>query len=109
MDEVFEHSKEESVKKRPKGKNKFVIHFGKGTQRLSSLDEEDDLVEDKRKKYKSGRWTIDEHQRFVRGCLLYGNNWKKVNFILNFSLLKIFISQNLLIYSLHFLKPLINY
>ena len=28
--------------------------------------------------YKTGRWHPDEHYRFIRGCLQYGNNWKKV-------------------------------
>ena len=26
----------------------------------------------------NGRWTNEEHIRFLKGCLLYGNNWKKV-------------------------------
>ena len=26
----------------------------------------------------NGRWNKDEHIRFIKGCLLYGNNWKKV-------------------------------
>ena len=29
--------------------------------------------------YRSGRWENDEHIRFLKGCLMYGNNWKKVN------------------------------
>lgn len=28
--------------------------------------------------YLNGRWTFDEHVRFLKGCILYGNNWKKV-------------------------------
>ena len=28
--------------------------------------------------YKTGRWNADEHYRFIKGCLHYGNNWKKV-------------------------------
>lgn len=28
--------------------------------------------------YHNGRWTQNEHFRFIKGCLLYGNNWKKV-------------------------------
>ena len=28
--------------------------------------------------YLNGRWTYEEHIRFLKGCLLYGNNWKKV-------------------------------
>ncbi len=25
-----------------------------------------------------GRWIKEEHIRFIKGCLLYGNDWKKV-------------------------------
>ena len=28
--------------------------------------------------YRNGRWLPNEHMRFLKGCLLYGNNWKKV-------------------------------
>ena len=28
--------------------------------------------------YLNGRWSYDEHIRFLKGCLLFGNNWKKV-------------------------------
>ena len=28
--------------------------------------------------HSDGRWNSDEHKRFIKGCLLYGNNWKKV-------------------------------
>ena len=28
--------------------------------------------------HSDGRWNSDEHKRFIIGCLLYGNNWKKV-------------------------------
>ena len=31
--------------------------------------------------FKSGRWHPQEHERFIKGCLLYGNNWKKVSLI----------------------------
>ena len=30
------------------------------------------------KQFKNGRWLPNEHMRFIKGCLLYGNNWKKV-------------------------------
>ena len=28
--------------------------------------------------HSDGRWNPEEHIRFIKGCLLYGNNWKKV-------------------------------
>jgi hypothetical protein len=30
--------------------------------------------------FRNGRWQPFEHLRFIKGCLLYGNNWKKVNY-----------------------------
>ena len=29
-------------------------------------------------KYNSGRWSEEEHKRFLEGILTYGNEWKKV-------------------------------
>lgn len=29
-------------------------------------------------KYKAGRWKKDEHIRFLKGCFIHRNNWKKV-------------------------------
>ena len=28
--------------------------------------------------HSDGRWNPEEHVRFIKGCLLFGNNWKKV-------------------------------
>jgi hypothetical protein len=33
--------------------------------------------------YKTGRWHPSEHYRFIKGCLMYGNNWKKVSNIIS--------------------------
>ena len=30
------------------------------------------------KYYKYGRWTKDEHNKFIKGLILFGNNWKKI-------------------------------
>lgn len=27
----------------------------------------------------NGRWTYEEHKKFLDACLKYGSNWKKVN------------------------------
>jgi hypothetical protein len=43
---------------------------------LSSSSREDDG------KFKNGRWLPCEHLRFIKGCLLHGNNWKKVKYTL---------------------------
>lgn len=29
---------------------------------------------------KKGRWTREEHKRFLKACLLYGSKWRKVFF-----------------------------
>ena len=29
--------------------------------------------------YKEGRWDSDEHQKFVKSCIIFGNNWRKVS------------------------------
>ena len=28
--------------------------------------------------HSDGRWNLEEHIGFIKGCLLYGNNWKKI-------------------------------
>ena len=28
--------------------------------------------------FSTGRWTNEEHIKFLQGCLKYGNNWKRV-------------------------------
>ena len=30
--------------------------------------------------YSTGRWNQNEHYRFIKGCILFGNNWKKVKY-----------------------------
>lgn len=30
-------------------------------------------------KYNEGKWTEHEHDTFFDSCLMYGNNWPKVN------------------------------
>lgn len=38
-----------------------------------------DLNQKKNKKKKeTGRWTKDEHSRFILGLVNYGKNWKRV-------------------------------
>jgi SHAQKYF class myb-like DNA-binding protein len=45
----------------------------------SKLQEALNFNEDMRSNGKrQGRWLHTEHFRFIKGCLLYGNNWKQV-------------------------------
>jgi hypothetical protein len=37
--------------------------------------------------YRTGRWHPTEHYRFIKGCLLHGNNWKKVNILKSYKFL----------------------
>ena len=30
------------------------------------------------KSYRTGKWSIEEHQKFLQACKTYGNNWFKV-------------------------------
>jgi hypothetical protein len=34
--------------------------------------------DENQEEYQTGRWHPSEHSRFIKGCLLHGNNWKKV-------------------------------
>ena len=42
----------------------------------SKIEKEDDL------KFNTGRWSDDEHKRFLEGILTYGNEWKKIQNII---------------------------
>jgi hypothetical protein len=46
-----------------------------------SIDEQgsQSSSKDNKGEFKNGRWQPFEHLRFIKGCLLYGNNWKKVS------------------------------
>ena len=44
----------------------------------SSADEDNSKENDDDGDYKNGRWEKLEHMKFLKGCLLHGNNWKKV-------------------------------
>ena len=43
---------------------------------LNKNDEIENL--DNENQFHSGRWTEEEHQKFIDGILQYGNEWKKV-------------------------------
>lgn len=49
--------------------------------RDDQYDFEDSLSQDNsnNENYRNGRWQPCEHYRFIKGCLQYGNNWKKVS------------------------------
>ena len=41
--------------------------------------ENSNLIESNKKYlYKTGRWTLDEHKKFINALFLFGNNWKQI-------------------------------
>jgi hypothetical protein len=48
-------------------------------------DMSDNSSKDNHERYKNGRWQPAEHLRFIKGCLIHGNNWNKVRLCLLFN------------------------
>jgi len=44
----------------------------------NSVDDDNSKIFDENGDYRTGRWEKVEHLKFLKGCLLHGNNWKKV-------------------------------
>lgn len=42
------------------------------------LNKKDDAVRKKRNQLRSGRWSISEHLRLIKGVLLHENKWSKI-------------------------------
>ena len=36
------------------------------------------IISNKNSKYSTGRWTIEEHKKFIQAIITYGNDWKEV-------------------------------
>ena len=61
--------------KKPKKKNLFMLyHMNKNDTDKEALINK----KVKNKSYSSGRWTLDEHEKFIDGVIKYGNNWSLV-------------------------------
>ncbi len=63
------------VKKISKGTTKentkesrIILRNTKKSQKISS----------EKKRFRDGRWTNEEHRRFLKGCLLFQNSWGQV-------------------------------
>lgn len=64
-----------SLPKKIKGDTANVRPIFKSSR---SIDEKNEVNNLDVINIRQGRWLTQEHIRFVKGCLLYGNNWKKV-------------------------------
>ena len=59
------------------------MNFDNPSTPVESKQKDSDSVESeidskKSTKYNTGRWTQEEHLKFIDGILEYGNEWKKV-------------------------------
>ena len=46
------------------------------------LNNSSKISENKSSKFQTGNWTKEEHEKFIEGFLMYGNEWKKVQEII---------------------------
>ena len=55
-------------------------------ENISNIINKNDSIRIKKEeeylKHNSGRWSEEEHQKFIEGILEYGNEWKKVRKII---------------------------
>jgi SHAQKYF class myb-like DNA-binding protein len=68
-----------------KTKQKEKNNANEGLEKNNSLKENEsdsNSNETNEKKYQSGRWTKEEHEKFIEGILKYGNEWRKVQKII---------------------------
>lgn len=67
-----------------KNEDLFPITLNEQDQRItlnheiSNSGSELNLNDKSKHEKRQGRWLHAEHFRFIKGCLLYGNNWKQV-------------------------------
>ena len=48
----------------------------------TSLSSQEEEINQKNEIFNNGRWTDEEHKKFIEGILEYGNEWKKVQKII---------------------------
>ena len=51
-------------------------------QKISNISKDNENSDSNANEYHSGRWTNEEHQKFIEGILKYGNEWKRVQSII---------------------------
>ncbi len=72
----------ENPKKDEYEQEDFILYNTIHPIHLNCLDDKDSNnsinYSEEKEENLNGRWNKEEHIRFIKGCLLYGNNWKKV-------------------------------
>ena len=71
----------ENPKKDEYEQEDFILYNTIHPIHLNCFDDKDSnnsINTDEKEENLNGRWNKEEHIRFIKGCLLYGNNWKKV-------------------------------
>ena len=57
---------------------KIKVSLNKDNSLLNNDQIKNQNIEKNNIIHSDGRWNPEEHIRFIKGCLLFGNNWKKV-------------------------------
>ena len=81
--------KTEKKEEQPKteAKNLFFVNLIGNKKKLFKVEKESEEIEEDPKKkpikfvvssFELGRWSIEEHKRFIRGIVKYGKNWERV-------------------------------
>ena len=86
IEEKKEQNETKETKEETNQKNKKERKLSyEGLEKNNSLKENEsdsNSNETNEKKYQSGRWTKEEHEKFIEGILKYGNEWRKVQKII---------------------------
>lgn len=56
----------------------FSLNLNNLTSALLTQEAQNSSPENSDTDFNNGRWTYTEHLNFLKGCIQYGNNWKKV-------------------------------
>mgnify|MGYP003571359422 CR=1 FL=1 len=51
-------------------------------KQLNNISKENENSDSNQNEYNTGRWTNEEHEKFIEGILKYGNEWKRVQSII---------------------------
>ena len=78
-----QNQKEENVSNEIKEQNQNIISLNIENNNLLIENENEDSESNSfNNEYQAGRWSKEEHQKFIEGILKYGNEWRKVQKII---------------------------